>query len=257
MFSRSHYLVIAKLGEELAARGHEVQVFVGDTETYALKSPLVRPYNTSQAFKAALKQTLKAVGVHGRNVVTEMGRLTIVQAFYCDDVLGNNEVMEAVKRTDLVIGDSLYMCGSLIADKFSLPYVTVFTNSLSAPTAHAFSLPLSPAYVPQFKSALGDNMNFAERIQNVYHWISVYLAFFVGMAPPFQVLKDKHNITPNRNLYETFNRVDLIIAQMGFFLDYPRPLLPNTRVVGPLLTSPSKPLPDNLEEFMQSSGPGS
>ncbi|XP_078362867.1 UDP-glucuronosyltransferase 2B33-like [Oculina patagonica] len=133
MFSRSHYLVIAKLGEELAARGHEVQVFVGDTETYALKSPLVRPYNTSQAFKAALKQTLKAVGVHGRNVVTEMGRLTIVQAFYCDDVLGNNEVMEAVKRTDLVIGDSLYMCGSLIADKFSLPYVTLTYPSLSPP----------------------------------------------------------------------------------------------------------------------------
>lgn len=204
-----------------------MQIFVGDTETYALKSPLVRPYNTSQTLKTALKQAAKTVGVHGRNVVAEMGRLTIVHAFYCDDVLGNNEVMEAVKRADLVIGDSLYMCGSLIADKFSLPYVTVFTNSLSTPTAHAFSLPLSPAYVPQFKSALGDNLNFAERIQNVYHWISVYLAFHVGMAPPFKELKEKHNITPDRSLYETLNRVDLIIAQMGFFLDYPRPILPS------------------------------
>ena len=31
-------------------------------------------------------------------------------------------------------------------------------------------------------------------------------------------------------------------------------LTTDTKIVGPLLTSPSKPLPDNLEEFMQSSG---
>ena len=31
-------------------------------------------------------------------------------------------------------------------------------------------------------------------------------------------------------------------------------LTTDTRVVGPLLTSPAKPLPDSLEKFMQSSG---
>jgi len=113
---------------------------------------------------------------------------------------------------------------------------------------------MNPAYVPQFKSALGNNLNLAERIKNVYHWIAVYLAFHVGMVPPFKELKDKYKITHNRGLYETLGRVDLIIGQVGFFLDYPRPILPNTRVVGPLLTSPSKPLPTKLEEFMQSSG---
>lgn len=176
----------------------------------------------------ALQNSVQNIGkVVGANVISEMGFLTALQAIYCDDVLGNNDVMKAVKRADLIIGDSLYMCGSLIADRFSLPFVTVFTNSLSAPTAHAFSLPLSPAYVPQFKSALGDNLNFVERIQNLYHWIAVYLSFHVGMVPPYKELKDKYNITPNRSLYETLNRVDLTIAQLGFFLDYPRPLLPS------------------------------
>ena len=111
--------------------------------------------------------------------------------------------MEAVKRAEPIVSDSLYMCRSLITDKFSLPYVTVFTNSLSSPLAHAFSLPLSPAYTPQFKSALADNMNFVERIQNVYHWILVYLAFHVEMVPPYKELKDKHKITPDKSLYET------------------------------------------------------
>lgn len=215
-----------------------MEIFVGDTETYALNSPLARPYNTSQAFKTSLEEISKHVGKSvGSNVVTEMKFLANIQAFYCDDVLGNNEVMKSVKRADLLVGDSHYMCGSLIANKFSLPHVTVSTNSLSAPTARAFSLPMCPAYVPQFKSALGDNLNFVERIQNVYHWIAGYLAFHVGMVPPYKELKDKYQIAPNRDLYETLGRVDLIIGQVGFFLDYPRPILPSKNI-----TSQSSPL---------------
>jgi len=110
MFTRSHYLVIAKVGEELAARGHRVEVFVGDTETYALNKPLARLYNTSQAFKTALEQIPKHVGKSvGGNVVTEMKFLANIQAFYCDDVLGNNEVMKSVKYADLLVGDSHYV----------------------------------------------------------------------------------------------------------------------------------------------------
>ncbi|KAJ7334572.1 hypothetical protein OS493_014896 [Desmophyllum pertusum] len=233
MFGRSHYLVIAKVGEELSRRGHEVQIFVGNTETYALKSPLARPFNSSHG--------LKKIGKPGAGLYALMSHLATVQAFYCDDILGNNDVMKAVKHADLVVGDSLDMCGSLIAD--------------STPTAHAFALPLSPAYVPQFQSTLTDKLNFVERIQNVYQWIVVYLTFHIGMAPPFKELKNRYNITPDRSLYETLVKVDLIIAQMGFFLEYPRLFCRvNTRVVGPLLTSPSKPLPAELEEFMQSSG---
>ena len=208
-----------------------MEIVVGDTETYALNKPLARSYNTSQAFKTALEEVSKHIGksVDG-NVITEKKFLAIIQAFYCDDVLGNNEVMKSVKRADLLVGDALYMCGSLIADKFSLPHVTVSTNSLSAPTAHGFSLPMNPSYVPQFKSALGNNLNFVERIQNVYHWIAIYLAFHFGMVPPYRELKDKYQIAPNKDVYETLGRVDLIIGQVGFFLDYPRPILPSKKI---------------------------
>ena len=207
-----------------------MEIFVGDTETYALNNPLARQYNTSRTFKIALEEFSRNIGKSvGDNAVTEMKFLASIQASYCDSVLGNNEVMKSVKRADLVVSEALYMCGSLIADKFSLPHVVVFTLSLSAPIAHAFSLPLCPAYLPQFKSALGDNLNFVERIQNVYHWIAIYLAFHVGMVPPYKELKEKYQIAPNKDLYETLGRVDLIIGQVGFFLDYPRPILPSKK----------------------------
>lgn len=201
-----------------------MQIFVGDTETYAFKSPLARPFNTSEGFKNALKQA-KPVG--GGSIMTLMGVWAAVHVYYCDAVLSNIEVMEEIERADLVISDALYLCGSLIAAKFSLPHVTVFTNSLSTPTAHAFSLPQPPAYVPQFQSGFIDELSFVERIRNTYQWIVVYLVYHFRTAPPFKELKDKYNISPKRSLYETLGRVDLIIGQMGFFLDYPRPLLPS------------------------------
>ena len=204
----------------------QVQVFVGDTEIYAHKLPTTRPFKTSQGFKDAMQQVSKLIG-KTRGSVFEMSFAASLTSIYCDDVLSNTEVMKAVENADLVVGDSLYMCGSLIAAKFFLPFVTVFTNSLSTPPAHAFGLPLTPAYVPQFQSELGDDLNFLGRIQNIYHWILNYWAFYHGMAPRFQGLKDGYQIAPNKSLYEVLKGVDLIIAQTGFFLDFPRPILPS------------------------------
>lgn len=125
----------------------QIEVFVGDTETYVRKDPLARSYKTSEAFKKALEQILQQVGkTMGGNILVEMSGLASIQGIYCDDILGNTDVINAAGKADLIVGDSLYMCGSLIAAKFSLPYVTVFTNSLGTTTAHAFGLPLNPAY---------------------------------------------------------------------------------------------------------------
>ncbi|CAH3019173.1 unnamed protein product, partial [Porites evermanni] len=229
----------------------QVQIFVGDTETYALKASLASPFETSPSFKNAKQE---ARDKYGTEYVFLTGRLGRIQKMYCDAALGNAKVMQAAKNTDLIVGDAFYICGSLIAAKFSLPFVTVFAMSLSTFTAHGYGLPLTPSYVPQFQSILGDHLSFIGRIQNVYHWILNYWTHYYKIVPFFQDLKVRYKIEPNKSLHEILNRVDLIIAQMGFFLDYPRPLLPNTRVVGPLLVSPPKPLPAELEAFMQSSG---
>ena len=206
----------------------QVQIFVGDTETYALKASLASPFETSPSFKNAKQE---ARDKYGTEYVFLTGRLGRIQKMYCDAALGNAKVMQAAKNTDLIVGDAFYICGSLIAAKFSLPFVTVFAMSLSTFTAHGYGLPLTPSYVPQFQSILGDHLSFIGRIQNVYHWILNYWTHYYKIVPFFQDLKVRYKIEPNKSLHEILNRVDLIIAQMGFFLDYPRPLLPSRYVV--------------------------
>jgi len=148
-------------------------------------------------------------------------------AMYCEGILNDKELTTDIQHADVIIGDGLFICSSLIASKFSLPHVVVVSSTLSLPSMHTYGVPLNPSYIPQFKSTFADDLSFVERLQNICHWILVYWAFNYGMVPPFHDLKNHYNITPQETIYETLGRVDLIISQKPFILEYPRPLLPS------------------------------
>jgi len=149
------------------------------------------------------------------------------QTLYCDDLLGNKEVIEEIKHADLVVGEILYLCSTLVADKFDLPHVIVSGATLSIPTGHSFGIPSPPSYVPQWGASLTPELRFVDRVKNVVKWMFSYGFFFYTICPMFNELKVKHGITPSKNMHETLGRVDLILGQMDFVLEDPRPLLPS------------------------------
>jgi len=222
---KSHFLVFARLAEELTNRGHKVQMLMGDTESYASSHANVRVYKTPKAFSEIM--LTRRGPKKGLDVVTEMTNVAELMTMYCEGVMNNSELLNEMKKADLIIGDGLYMCSSLIAIKFSLPHVVILLETLSLPTMRAFGVPLPPSYVPQFKSSLADKMSFTERLKNLFHWVLVYWAFYRGMVPPFNGLKERYNIAPDKSIYEALGSVDLIVSQKPFDLEYPRPLLPS------------------------------
>ncbi|KAG3276504.1 UDP-glucuronosyltransferase 2B17-like, transcript variant X4 [Ictidomys tridecemlineatus] len=55
-------------------------------------------------------------------------------------------------------------------------------------------------------------------------------------------------------IYETMGKADFWLIRTYWDLEFPRPLLPNFDFVGGLHCKPAKPLPKEMEEFVQSSG---
>lgn len=198
---------------------------VGDTESYVTSHQNVRVYKTPQLLYQIM--LTRRGPKKGLGVVTEMASISKLMAMYCEGILNDRELTTDIQNADVIIGDGLYMCSTLIASKFSLPHIVVLLNTLSFPAMRAFGVPLTPSYVPQFKSTLADDLSFVERLQNIYHWILGYWAFNFGMVPPFHDLKKRYDIAPQETIYETLGRVDLIISQKPFILEYPRPLLPS------------------------------
>ena len=205
----------------------QVKIYVGATQTYAVNDSLVRVFNDDNfapAFRSASKssQTFKSLSPR-----QTWQRLLMFHSVYCDDLLSNTDVVEEISHADIIVGEFIYLCSSLVADKFSLPLVLISAATLDTPTAFAFGLPAPPSYIPQIGVSLSDKLTFTERAWSLLQWIILYGSYIYDMCPPYEKIKAKYAITPSKSIQETLGRVDLIIAQMNFLIDHSRPLYPS------------------------------
>lgn len=54
---------------------------------------------------------------------TTLKALASVQQKYCDMLIGSQKMIQEIQSSDVLIGESLYPCSALIADKFDLLHV--------------------------------------------------------------------------------------------------------------------------------------
>ena len=145
----------------------QVMIFVGSSQSYATSNPNVRFFNDSKALAAHTSPTAEKRKTMSARA--EMAHLYTLQSWFCDEMLSNVELMKEVSRADLIVGELIYLCSSLIAGKLSLPHVILSSSSLSTPTAFAFHLPFMPSYVPQW-GILSEEWSILDRVRNVLQW---------------------------------------------------------------------------------------
>ena len=206
----------------------QVKIFVGASQGYAANDSNVRVYKDDKLTAAMMRNGRPSSDFFKTTSDREQLRFMFVyQTLYCDDLLGNTEAMEEIKHADLVVGEILYLCSTLVADKFDLPHVIISAATLSTPTGFAFGIPSPPSYVPQWGASLTHELKFLDRVQNLVKWMLWYALYIYDVCPMFNELKVKYGITPSKNIHETLGRVDLVLGQMDFVLEDPRPLLPS------------------------------
>ena len=206
----------------------QVKIFVGATQSYAANDSNVRVFKDDK-FAAIYRerQASAAPSMKHTDVISLLKIVVKVTAVYCDEMLNDAELVREISHADVVVGELLSLCSSLIADKLSLPHVIISASTLSTPTAVALGLPCPPSYLPQWGISLTHELKFVDRVRNVLQWMSFNHFYIYDLCPSFNEVKTKHNITPDKTIQETLSRVDLIIGQMDFTLEHPRPLLPS------------------------------
>ncbi len=145
-----------------------------------------------------------------------------------------------------------FRCLLLIPYKLDIPFINVVTSY----EPWLLRNPALPSFVPfNMYGAKSTDMTFWQRLDNTYRlleWTMLpriaylddgYLGRFFGSKPPISI-------------NQLAGKALLWFIDTDFAIDYPRPTMPNEVLIGGLTTRPAKPLPVDLEKFMNESPEG-
>lgn len=270
----SHWLNMKILVEALHARGHQITVLRSSTSWYVSE---FSPHYTSitvaqeqsqniesQSFMTSfLKRSIEIRKKRGslwafvdfyKNLFNLIGENQQVVAKLVICIFENKTLIKELKETqyDLFLTDPAFPGGVLVAHYLQLPLV-FNVRWLFNGEAHFAIAPSPLSYVPELFSDYSDKMDFFQRMNNiVYHGVLLYMYYYIA-NPPYQAVCDQY-FGRDVSVMSLIQGADLWLMRVDFAFEFPRPTMPNVVYIGGFQGKPSKPLPADLEEFVQSSG---
>uniref|UniRef100_A0A8D2E2Y2 UDP-glucuronosyltransferase n=1 Tax=Sciurus vulgaris TaxID=55149 RepID=A0A8D2E2Y2_SCIVU len=227
----SHWISMKTILEELTQRRHEVTVlrpsgfiFVGDDKSSAIK---FERFPTS--FVLVYEMPKQPFWKYSLTLAEYGSQFFAYVQNICRDAVLNKKLMAKVQesRFDVILSDAICPCGELLAEILQKPFVyTLRCSPGYTMEKYSGGLLFLPSYVPTVFSELSDQMTFIERVKNL-----LYMIYF-----------------------EEWQKQIIWLICTYWDLEFPRPSLPNVDFVGELHCRPAKPLPKELEDFVQSSG---
>uniref|UniRef100_A0A9J8CU28 UDP-glucuronosyltransferase n=1 Tax=Cyprinus carpio carpio TaxID=630221 RepID=A0A9J8CU28_CYPCA len=171
----------------------------------------------------------------GLQIVDVLGKVREMHQIMCDRVLRNAYQIFYTHFGNLIMmcffSDPMMPCTDLMAQTLKILHVLLL------------QIPAPPSYVPAATLEL----------KNMLLYIVHTTIFRLNMKFTFDTIYTEIWGKPT-TMCETMGKADIWLIRTYWDFEYPRPLLPNFKFVGGLHCKPTKPLPKELEEFVQSSG---
>lgn len=270
----SHWVNMDIVLRELHKRGHELTVVRSSTSWYIpenasyYKSVTIQVTQSHSLEKPELmakflqrnidihrgEGSLLNLGAVQREIISLLGEGHRMSGERVRILLEDKTLVKKLRdaKYDLILTDPGFGGGVVLGSYLGLPMV--FNVRWTAHTEGHFAIAPSPiSYIPAIGSHVGDRMSFVDRLKNIVHYgISMYIDHVI-IRPSYQHVISEF-IDPEANIYSLTQGADLWLMRVDFVFEFPRPTMPNVVYIGGFQCKPSKPLPDNLEMFMQSSG---
>ncbi|XP_045427894.1 UDP-glucuronosyltransferase 2A1 isoform X3 [Pipistrellus kuhlii] len=268
----SHWLNIKIIIDELINKQHNVTVLVS-SGAFHIK-PISNPYLTYERYKVPFedeklqevvrnlilawmknKPTPSTIWRFYQEIDLPIKDFNVLNREMCDGVLKNQKLMKKLKKSkfEVLVSDPIFPCGDIIALKLGIPFMySLKYYPASTVEKHCGKTPYPPSYVPAVLSELTDQMSFTDRIRN---FISYHLQdyMFNTLWKSWDAYYSEALGRPT-TLCETMGKAEIWLLRTYWDFEFPRPYLPNFEFVGGLHCKPAKPLPKEIEEFVQSSG---
>uniref|UniRef100_A0A673XLA9 UDP-glucuronosyltransferase n=1 Tax=Salmo trutta TaxID=8032 RepID=A0A673XLA9_SALTR len=268
----SHWVNMDILIKALHSQGHTITV-VRTTQSWYIKeeslhySSITIPVIDGVEFEEFVKPIVKKVIdiERGTSSVLNFIHLQIemfsamskVHGLECDmatAVLEDKDLMKTLEENqyDLVLTDPAWGTGILVAHYLQLPLV-YNVRWITSGEGHLAIAPSPMSYIPMTGSGLSHKMTFTERVKNILFYLLWEVQYRLVIRPHYQAVCDEF-FQPGVDFYELLQGADLWLMRVDFVFEFPRPTMPNVIYMAGFQCKPAKPLPQELEEFVQSSG---
>ncbi|XP_078581715.1 UDP-glucuronosyltransferase 2C1-like [Branchiostoma floridae x Branchiostoma japonicum] len=260
----SPWLDVAKIAEALASRGHVVTVVAPASE----KTDLMRKWPSLRyelfgdpekppIMKSNLKtvpQTFAFSSLTWLEFLALGNRMTSGLLENCEGMLSDSRLMTRLKNShyDVVLTYPGTSCGSIVAQYLDLPLVCTLRSMPTGLDIRATGVPNPVSYIPTVTSGLTDKMTFLQRVKNTLFYFGLTT---IGLFMERNIDDiAKRNIGNNYTMSAALARTDVWLYQSDLMFDFPKPIMPNMVNIAGHMAEEVKPLSEDLERFMQSSG---
>lgn len=139
--------------------------------------------------------------------------------------------------------------------RFQAHCVILSTVGGSRWTNPSMGNPGSPSYVPDISLSLSSNMNFCERLYNSLVYLTGLLFSHLYTFPRQNEILHKH-FPDAPHLYDLYYNTSLMLMNSHVSTHPAVPYVPNMIEIGGYHVSPPKPLPRNLQDYLDSAKEG-
>ncbi|XP_051545128.1 UDP-glucuronosyltransferase 2C1-like [Myxocyprinus asiaticus] len=267
----SHWVNMKVLTEELHTRGHHVTVLRASNSWYIKEeSPFytsITVSNKGGIEKELLDAFVRQILVIRRQKLSFWNHLIMAlevgkvfeemhrnQLLMMGEIFENKTLMDSIKdaKYDMVLTDPVFGAGVFLAHRLCLPLVLNARWTMHG-EAHFDIAPSPLSYVPVPGVKLTDKMTFGQRVHNIigYFFSLLHKKYFVYSH--YQSFCNKY-FGSEIHYVSLLQDADIWLMRNDFTFEFPRPTMPNVIYMGGFQCKPAKPLPSDLEEFVQSSG---
>ncbi|KAG0730425.1 2-hydroxyacylsphingosine 1-beta-galactosyltransferase [Chionoecetes opilio] len=248
--SKSHRNVFLPLAEALADRGHKIVMLTNLPP--ASKNPNIMEINHDLPYMGDATQNMfdkgKKTGGLGDfqymlpAIAKELYKVPAVKKLY-----------DKRKEFDLIAVNHMF---NEIAYPFvhEVPFITVATPGMDHRQSAVYGNVLNPSYAPNFMVTFPLPMSLWHRLKNTF--MHLYIPFFwrtwaVVPAVQKEISAQFPDLPP---LLELERNQSLTLMNTHFSIATPLPLLPSQVEVGAMHCRPAKPLPKDLESWLDGAG---
>ncbi|XP_072172179.1 UDP-glucuronosyltransferase 2A3-like [Diadema setosum] len=265
----SQHIVISAITEPLVERGHSVTLLAPMNKiTKGLTDTAVtdKKFFAGPRSREELEEIVASFSSLA-NQLSGFGPFSVMKIFRdkisllsegCVSLFNDTDTLDELKREnyDLIITMPMVGCDFLLGQYLEVPYVAISPVRRSIVlTEDHFGIPIPSSYVP-FALFLGytDRMSFKERLMNILFRYVVMPTMEHIATYPVQRIKREFNIRPDLSLRQLTAESKLWLVCSNFAFEFAQPTAPNWIPIGGITAKPAKPLPKDLNDFVEDSG---